>query len=236
MSIPNMLNIMKDTAQAVSVALETHKNSEVLLLLAGGSALDVLEYVDTSSINEYTTIMMMDERFSSKPDENNYLQMSKSSFFEKITKNEAYTIPTVPEEGETLESFAEILNNTLHTYFSEHPNATVLALFGIGADGHTAGIFPMKNVDFVDTYGQGELYVPGHTAPAPFTQRSSITPKCIMQHVTTAFVYAVGAEKTAILQTLHDPYELHELPAYIHTQIESKIFTDLPLQREQTST
>lgn len=230
-----MLDTMKETAAALSLELETHKNSDVLLLLAGGSALDVLEYVDASTINEYTTIMMMDERFSTSPEENNYLQMGSSSFFTNITKNGAYTIPTVPEAGEDLVSFADIINNTLHTYLSEHPEAKVVALFGIGADGHTAGIFPMNNQLFVDTYGQGELYVPVTNAPVPFIQRSSITPKFIMQHIDTSFVYAVGEEKAPILTTMHNPYELHELPAYLHTQIESKLFTDTPMQRDETS-
>lgn len=216
-------------AKALSGALETHKNTDILLLLAGGSALNVLEEVDTAHINEYVTIMMMDERYSHSPMENNFLQMTQTFFYAKLSNSQCNFIPSVPKETETHEHFAGRVGAELTSYLETHPKRTVIALFGIGPDGHTAAIFPMQQKAFVDTYGQGSLYTQVVYTKNPFANRSSITPKFIKQFVTESFVYAVGEEKLPVLSTITDPYELHEMPAHLHHQIDSKLYTDLPL-------
>jgi 6-phosphogluconolactonase/glucosamine-6-phosphate isomerase/deaminase len=220
---------LQAAANALSQALETYKNNDILLILAGGSALQVLDEVNTNSINEYVTIMMMDERFSTTATENNFLQLTKTLFYTKLTNSQCNFLPSVPTEGESHADFSHRMELQLNTYLEEHPNTTVLALFGIGPDGHTGAIFPMEQASFIDTYGQGNLYTQVVYDKNPFAKRSSITPKFIKGYITESFVYVTGANKLPILSTLADPYELHELPAYIHNQIDSKLFTDLPL-------
>lgn len=229
MKIHTSTNPHTEVADALSLSLRTHKNADILLLLAGGSALKVLEGVDTSIINEYVTIMMMDERFSVLPEENNFLQMTQTFFYTKLSNSQCNFIPSVPQKNETHISFTNRIEKLLTTYLKEHPHAHVVALFGIGPDGHTGAIFPMPQKDFIDTYGQGNLYTPVIYPKNPFAHRSSITPKFIKGYITESFVYAVGQEKLPIVSTISDPYELHEMPAYIHTVISSQLFTDLVL-------
>jgi len=230
MEIHTSQNPILATATALSAALETHKNTDILLLLAGGSALQVLDEIDTTHLNEYVTIMMMDERFSTKASENNFLQMTQTLFYTKLTNSQCNFIPSIPNEGETHLDFSKRIEQKLATYIETHPKGTVIALFGIGPDGHTAAIFPMQQELFVDTYGQGNIYTQVVYDKNPFANRSSITPKFIKRYISESFVYAVGEEKLPTLSTITDPYEPHEMPAHIHHQIGSKLFTDLTLE------
>ena len=214
---------------AISAALEKYRQHDVLLLLAGGSALGVLEYVDTENIDELTTVMMMDERFSRASKENNFLQFTQTLFYTKLTGSHCNFIPSIPEDGESHEDFTLRMEDTLTEYLESHPGGKVIALFGIGADGHTAAIFPMDQTSFTDIYGRGNLYTKVNYEPNEFSERSTITPKFISQYITNSIVYAVGEGKRDILRTLSTPYELHELPAYIHAQIDSELHTDLAL-------
>jgi len=216
-------------AKAISSEIQNHKNTNVLLLLAGGSALDVLDEMDTAYINEYVTIMMMDERFTNDPEKNNFMQMSRTAFHTIVTSQGATLISSIPKEEENQKDFAQRIENTLRTYLTENPKAPIIALFGIGPDGHTAGIFPMNATDFVDTYGQGGLYVPVNYDKNSSPERASITPKFINQYITKSFVYARGEEKMPIVRNMHETHSLHDMPAHIHEQIDSRLFTDLGL-------
>jgi 6-phosphogluconolactonase/glucosamine-6-phosphate isomerase/deaminase len=215
-----------DVAHALSSEFEKHKNTDILLLLAGGSALQVLDLLDTAYLNEYVTIMMMDERFTSDPKENNFLQMTKTAFH-AITSAQGITmLPSVPKEEESHADFTKRIEDALTSYITYKPEATIIALFGIGPDGHTAGIFPMDKESFVDTYGQGQLYTQVNYEKNPSPERCSITPKFITNYITKSFVYATGESKLPILTTIQDPYELHEMPAHIHEHINSELFID----------
>lgn len=214
-------------AHCLSQAIETHKNTPILLLLAGGSSLQVLNDIDTTHINEYTTIMMMDERFSSDPQENNFLQFTQTFFYTTLSNTQCNFIPSIPEQEESHQDFAKRIEGQLTQYHESNPDATVIALFGVGTDGHTAAIFPMPLTDFTDTYGTGNVYTWVKYDQNPFSLRSSITPKYINQYIDKTIVYAVGAQKTVILREMQNPYELHELPAHIHQNDHTELFTDL---------
>ncbi|MFT7507252.1 MAG: 6-phosphogluconolactonase/glucosamine-6-phosphate isomerase/deaminase [Acidimicrobiales bacterium] len=224
-----------EVAKALSKALKNHAHSDVLLLLAGGSALQVLDELSLDSVDEYTTIMMMDERFSSNPLENNFIQMTGHAFYQRAKANGASFISSVPLDSESNEKFAVRVQNKLNLFYTEHPKVTTIALFGIGPDGHTAAIFPMPMEDFIDTYAQGFLYVPVKYFKNTFPKRSSITPQFIHRYIDEAYVYATGESKLSVLKSLHEPCELHQMPANIHHRIDSKLFTDQPVGKNQTN-
>jgi len=218
---------LQQAGKELTKLLEKHKNSKTLVLLAGGSALQALEYVDTQYINEYTTVMMMDERFSENESVNNYLQMTHTSFYTKIENSGAQFIQTIPQPDETHDGFSKRVAEILSGYITENPTSSNIALFGIGPDGHTAGIFPMDNTEFDDTYNQGDLYVPVTYTKNPFSKRCSITPKFITTHLNHTLVYAVGEDKRSVLTSLNNTQELYEFPAHIHKRICSHVYTDL---------
>ncbi len=216
-------------AHAMTETFKELANKPVLLLLAGGSALTVLKHIDTQYIHQNTTIMMMDERFSRKKTENNFLQMTDTSFYKKLSKTKCQFISSLPAPEESHLQFAQRMENNITSYLENHTLPKILALFGIGSDGHTAAIFPMSLEDFSHTYQQGNYYTKVIYEKNPFTYRATITPSFIQKYITHSFVYAVGEQKLPILKALTEQHTLHTMPAYIHTLIQSKLYTDQQL-------
>lgn len=102
-----------------------------------------------------------------------------------------------------------------------------IALFGIGPDGHTAAIFPMDAGPFTETYTNIPTTMTAVTySNNPFPQRVSITPDFIRTYLDETFVYATGAEKRPVLVQLDEKLPLNKLPAHIHSEIGSTLFTD----------
>src|SRR4051812_45524273 len=78
----------QNKAEAIAAAgeelnrlLASYKTVPVLLLLSGGSALFMLDYVSKNNTGEFLTISMLDERFSEDKEVNNFLQMQKMDFY-----------------------------------------------------------------------------------------------------------------------------------------------------------
>jgi 6-phosphogluconolactonase/glucosamine-6-phosphate isomerase/deaminase len=93
-----------------------------------------------------------------------------------------------------------------------------IGFFGIGADGHTAGILPhssaVKSLDVVASY-QAHDYA-----------RVTMTPIAIEQ-LHTAVVYAVGEQKHAVIEKLGSDVSVDEMPSQILKQAgELVIFND----------
>lgn len=214
-------------AQVISNELATHQVQPLLLLLAGGSALRLLDEIATESLSDTLTIMMMDERFSTDPHVNNFAQLQATTFYTKATVRGVQFISTLPTEGEALSAFRGRIEKTLRKQVRKRERPYCVALFGIGPDGHTAGIFPMEATDFVATYDDPEHMIAAvESAPNEYQERISITPAFISEYIKRAFVYAVGNNKRSILMRLDEKQPLHKLPAHIHSQIGSTLFTD----------
>lgn len=159
---------------------------QVAWLLSGGSAIDlevrIAQRLQTLDVTKLY-VGLIDERYGprSHKDEN-YVQLTEAFFpfyINRVLKGES--------GAKTAKAFGEKTMEALKDAdFS-------LGIFGIGADGHTAGIKP------------GSPAVTS-TEPAVFYkwddyQRITLTPP-IIRELDEAIVYAVGHEKTETLQTL----------------------------------
>jgi 6-phosphogluconolactonase/glucosamine-6-phosphate isomerase/deaminase len=176
-------------------------------------------------------IGLTDERFTTDAEGNNFLQLQQTEFYKKVKDSGAQFFNSSPKENETQTEFSSRLKEEIEKYFYSNPESYALGVFGIGEDGHTAGIFPMGEKEFTDTYRTPEFYIPVFEPANAYPHRSSITPAFIEEVVDDVVLYAVGTNKCEnILDYMYNrTFTEHEIPALIpasHPQ--SVLFTDCP--------
>ena len=176
-------------------------DKSVLWLVPGGSAMKVatkvlaeLEDVDTSKL----CVTLTDERYGrpNHPDEN-WMQLEQLGF--NVATINAYRVLRGEDIETTAQDFADKLAQLFATYDYK------IGLFGIGGDGHTAGIKPRTVAATSDEYAaqfEGEDFA-----------RITMTPKAIGQ-LDEAVAYAHGTEKHSVLsQLLHEDVDIYDQPA-----------------------
>jgi 6-phosphogluconolactonase/glucosamine-6-phosphate isomerase/deaminase len=190
----------------------------VLWLVSGGSNIATSVAImaelgrDLPAALPRLTVMLTDERFGpvGHPD-SNWQQLSAAGFnFEKVL-----AIPVL--SGLPLEVTIERYGQEIAKNFSEAD--IIIAQFGIGADGHIAGVLPRSPAV------ESSALVVGYTAD-PFI-RITLTPTALGQ-VDVAFALAFGESKKAALANLqnHDA-SLTAEPCQILKQLpEAYLFTD----------
>jgi 6-phosphogluconolactonase/glucosamine-6-phosphate isomerase/deaminase len=209
-------------------------DGDVVCLLSGGSALNVVKYIEVerknASTNECRTIFMMgDERGSRESAINNSLQ-----FFSRYRDHAVASMfmPTVPEEHESLEQFAVRIEKIFLKIFSELKNVKIISLLGMGPDGHTAGIFPLPKELFAKVYRDDLMYAPVHVERLTIDSRASFTPVWLLEHVDAIIGYVTGTGKKMMLESLiNESRSLHERPAELfklHKDVQ--VYTDITLQ------
>lgn len=188
---------------------ELTAGKKVLWLLSGGSNITSEAWILGSLIQDNQTksltVMLMDERFGQvgHPD-SNWLQLQQSGC--DFTKVHALPVMTIPEKSlhETVEEYATNVATAMNAA------DVIIGQFGLGEDGHTAGILPGSPFD----ESTPEL-VMGYEAP-PFT-RITLTQQALLQ-VDVAYIFAFGVSKRSVLFQLQDG----------HTTIPAAFLTGLP--------
>jgi 6-phosphogluconolactonase/glucosamine-6-phosphate isomerase/deaminase len=221
----------KEAGEYICKKLQEHAGEQILLLLSGGSAFSILDHIDPSCIGPHVHIGLSDERFTTDAQGNNFLQLQQTAFYKKIQESGAQFFDSFPKEHETQFEFSNRLKLEIEKYFYAYPESYALGIFGIGEDGHTAGIFPMGEKEFADTYKTAEFYIPVTEPTNTYPLRSSITPAFIEEVIDDVVLYAVGTNKCEnILDYMYNrTFAEHEIPALIpasHPQ--SVLFTDCP--------
>ena len=190
-----------------------HEGVPTLLLLSGGSSISFLNDVPVNSLSSHITVTTLDERYSDVLDENNFLQIKKTDFYEDAVLRGARFIESVPLRDESLEQFAMRQGSAIRKWVEEHPTGYVIATVGFGEDGHLAGIFPMAKERFDATYGE-EVVVPvtldGNMNE--HSERISVTPWFLTTHIHDAVTFALGEKKYALLKEIAEKGNVHERP------------------------
>jgi 6-phosphogluconolactonase/glucosamine-6-phosphate isomerase/deaminase len=203
--------------ERISERLAEKKNQAILLLLSGGSALSVTEYIESATW-QHITVMMLDDRFTPKEAHNNFCQLIKTDWYQKIQALGATCISSVITHEDTAEEKALALETALRTWGATHAHGTVIALFGMGADGHTAGIFPFpEDPNYYEHLFLSERLVVAYRASGKneFEERITTT-HTFHQTIDHTFVFVTGDEKKIALEKLaHNSFSLPELPAQI---------------------
>ncbi|MCC7160516.1 6-phosphogluconolactonase [Candidatus Nomurabacteria bacterium] len=208
---------------AQSILNQLKMNKRVLFFVTGGSSIDVgvrvseilqknFKKEENKNLVQNLTIALTDERHGrvGHPD-SNWKQLLDKGF----SLLDAKIIPVLT--GDELIDTTQKFNMVLTQAFKNTDYK--IGLFGIGADGHTAGILPeSKAVNF-------EELVVGYEAPK--FSRITITPKAIEQ-LDEAVVWAQGEEKWNTIQNFINTYPLMlKQPAQVLKKVPLlTIFTD----------
>jgi 6-phosphogluconolactonase/glucosamine-6-phosphate isomerase/deaminase len=206
----------------------------MLLLLSGGSALKVLDYVKPDMFSSRVTIGVLDERVSTDPAINNYLQLLSHPAIVRARAMGSVTINTVPFDHETPQELAGRFEHTLRQWSSEHPDGKIIATVGMGPDGHTFGMMPypedktMFDRQFVET----DHWVVGYDAGSKhmYPLRATTT-VAFSNEIYQSIWYVCGHDKTAMLNKTLDPKtDIHNIPARIIQDMHNvTLFTDCPI-------
>jgi len=209
----------EDAGQSLTDALREHSKKPILLMVSGGSAFSLLDFVEPSVLGPHITLTVLDERFSSDPAINNFTQLEQTKFFASCINKGVQTISTKVLEYESLHGLHNRFDTALHTWKEQNEDGVIIATMGIGPDGHTAGIFPGEHgVDFNDN-----TWVVGYTVPKEVNQypeRITVTNTFLRNKVDQAIVYAVGSDKYRLIQKLQaTETSIQEIPATIFKEM-----------------
>ncbi|MDE2030945.1 MAG: 6-phosphogluconolactonase [Patescibacteria group bacterium] len=210
--IENIEDVVNYVSSVINEKLQLGRN--VLWFVSGGSAIS-LEVAIAKRINVFEAnklaVTLADERFVKINDpESNWFKLIKAGFSIKDAK----FIPFLKGK-----SFTETTNSIKEVLEVELNNAQYkIGIFGIGADGHTAGILPhskaINSKDIICNY-ETDLY-----------NRITITPKTISM-LDEAIISAVGESKWKVIKDLEHSIPVNDMPAQILKQIPLlTIFTD----------
>ena len=224
-----------ETAKKISAILEQEQEKDVLLLLAGGSAFEVYDSILPRYLSSRLTIAMTDDRFSQEMDINNSHILQATDFYNECINSDAFFISTEVWGEEKLEELAARFEKGLRKWHEEFPDGLIIAVFGMGEDGHTCGIIPEagKNADeksFKERFDDPKKWTVGYVTPQnEFHERVSITFPFIRQFVDHAVAYISGEKKRAAFdQLLSEKGSLAQTPVRILRELKDvDVFTDM---------
>jgi 6-phosphogluconolactonase/glucosamine-6-phosphate isomerase/deaminase len=210
----NILHIEKgttieNTSEFIFEKLSSHlaKNENVLWFVTGGSSIDICTVV-AQKLKEQEhsklTVMLTDERYGAieHPD-SNWQQLLSKGF--DLPQAKLIPVLTGEDRAKTVEAFNEKLKEEIAK--ADYKIGT----FGIGADGHTAGILPHSSAV------NSEELAFGYDSEK--FERITITPKTILM-LDEAIVYMVGESKWPVIDDLKDKnLPLAEQPAQVLKKI-----------------
>ncbi len=223
-----------NVTQFINEVLRSHQNSPLLFLMCGGSALKLVPTFDTEMFSKYSTISVTDERYSNDPAVNNFAQlMELGDFGAKTRMNSVSYINTHVRENESLEELATRFNGALHAWREQNPNGKVVAVMGMGPDGHTCGMMPYPEDEelFGVLFEQPNVWGRGYNAKDKneFSLRVTVTMPFLINEVDTSIVYAVGQNKSEAFKRLtEEDGRLAETPVRVLREMkEVHFFTDI---------
>lgn len=212
--------------------LDVYADTEVLLLLSGGSAFAVLDGFDGQRLSSRVTISMLDERYEYDPAVQNFAQLEMTDFFITASKAQCQWIDSRPENDESATALATRLDRDLHHWRQQYPEGKIICIQGIGSDGHTAGImpYPENELYFDELFVRTQAWVVSYDAGEKnkYPNRITTTIRFLLDQVDASIVYAVGQEKLLVLEALdYDDTAVHTMPAYVLKKMKRvALFTD----------
>ncbi|MFA6586085.1 MAG: 6-phosphogluconolactonase [Candidatus Paceibacterota bacterium] len=200
---------------ASSILKQLNLNKRVLFFVTGGSSIPVcvkISEVIRKNPHKNLVVTLTDERYGVVGHkDSNYFKLIKSGF----SLPQARMIPVLI--GDDLDTTAQKFNFNLNEEFNSAEYK--IGLFGVGADGHTAGILPDSVA--INSNDLACSYV------TPIFSRITMTPKAI-EKLDEAVVFARGQEKWETLKKLiEEDMDIKKQPAQILKKVPLlTIFTD----------
>ena len=218
----------------ISDLLAVHHGRPILLMLAGGSALEVLNHINPQYLGAHITVTVTDERFTDDVLENNFSNLQSVSFYNDLVSVDAFCIDTQIYGDETITGHAERFEKNINDWRRDFPKGIIIALYGIGEDGHVAGIIPgvMSEEEFLKRM-DGERLVAYLDAGSKNERPLRVTTTFkLMRLVDFPLFYIIGEEKRDALEmALSEKGSLTETPARIIQEMKPlSIFTDMTIE------
>lgn len=228
--------VVHEASVALSAELVRFAEREisVLLLVSGGSAFKILDDVDILGLGSLVTIGVLDERYSTDSQVNNYQQLMRTSLFEKAGVSGCDFIDTRVEKDETQEGLGVRFEKKIRMWKEVNPTGQIVITQGMGPDGHTSGIlpFPENPKRFEELFMDPEKWVSTYDADtkSPYPLRVTTTLP-FLRRVDKSFLFVCGEEKRIALSlALAENGSLPQIPArVIHEMSSVSIFTDILL-------
>lgn len=227
--------LQKEAADCLNRYLQKYKGQAVLLLLSGGSALGLLDYIEVEHIDEQTTITVLDDRFSTDPTVNNFAQVVSTNFYQKAQPAGANFIDTRPQDDETQEQVVQRFEGALRTWKKNNPQGITLATLGIGADGHTSGmmVYPENRKLFADMF-EGDAWIAGYDAQEKheYPLRITTTITFLMKEIDIAVAYVAGSGKQDMMKkAVHGGIDFASQPSTVIQKMKHvELFTDFSVE------
>lgn len=205
-------------ANTINKALQNGQT--VLWLVCGGSNIQTQVAVmrqlcvEKPELLTQLTILPMDERYGEPGHtDSNYRQMKEAGFRPGAARWHDVLADNLPLT-ETVQRYRELVEESFAS------SQYVVGTFGLGADGHTAGVLP-NSPAVTDT----EATVVGYEAPG-FT-RMTIAPSWLVR-CDVAYVLAYGEAKVEALKNLQArTRSLENMPAVLHYDIaDATVYND----------
>lgn len=108
----------------------------------------------------------------------------------------------MPEVAGSTDAFAVRIEKDVATLSASLTRVKNFSVFGVGSDGHTAGIFPLSEPAFNEVFVDDRTYVPVQVEGLTIDSRASFTPGWILNYVDEIITYVVGQDKRPILESL----------------------------------
>lgn len=218
---------MPDVITAEKIQILFNEECPVLFLVSGGSALSVLN-VATLRPHAAVTMAVMDERYTTDPARSNLMQVEKTVLYKTLLENGGQYISAVPHDGELMDAWCARYEGMIRTWRTENPAGKMVALFGMGNDAHTAGIFPQ-----VFPVLPGEQWFHSYNVPPevhPETMRMTITPHFIKNEVDAAIGYILGTDKAAVYAQAQQIENATKAPVLLWDEVaQTEVVSDVPL-------
>ena len=226
--------IASETAQFIIQQLQLHVAVRpALLLLSGGSVgrqvapilAQLLREIPQEMVSKLT-LGLVDERFGLPwHPESNMLVIKASGLVEVIARAGGEVVWPLQAGATTIDTSIKTYNTQISRLFDGCRGRT-LGIFGIGEDGHTAGIKPLPKKTFNQLFTDLQVLVVGYQAKD--YKRITLTSTGIRQ-ITTAVIFATGGQKKIVLEKLAGKTDSneHDFPAGVfrlHQNVH--IFTD----------
>lgn len=204
-------------ARYIADYLRNHleQSNKILWFVSGGSSIQIAAQVQELLTDVLGTdlldVLLIDERYGLiGHDNSNFEELVQAGF-------DAETVTTHPilnekEITKTANEYSDFVQTLLHDADA------AIGLFGVGSDGHTAGLLPYNPLM------ESQLLYGAYDAKD--FQRITATPKLI-RLLDEAVIYAVGKKKWPALQTMQQNGSVDEVPARILKQAKKlTIFSD----------
>jgi 6-phosphogluconolactonase/glucosamine-6-phosphate isomerase/deaminase len=208
------VNSVDDAAKYIAGEIVSHMSGEskVLWLVPGGSAIKVA--VEAAKIiaeypHKNLSVTLTDERYGPVGHkDSNWKQLFDAGF--RLPEAKLFPVLTGEDLKMTAEDFSNIISRELA--FADYK----IGLFGMGVDGHLAGILPKSGAVF--SFGLAFGY-----KTAQF-ERITITNKVII-NLDEAVLYAEGSEKEDALENLDKDLGVFFQPAQVLRKVKKfKVF------------